>query len=123
RFHAIVHMLTVVAIRPTVEGAVAHRGKIVRYQVAAQFVALVHDCPQQLAHGLPRKTVWIAQPRRKNAVRTTASVHLPDRGSSLLHLHATLGDIAVRAHRHIESGSVSAGDQILGPVVIDRTSW
>src|SRR3954470_20834772 len=56
-----VHMSAVIAVRPAVEGAVAHRGQIVGNEIAAELVALVRHRPQLTARGLPTHSVRIAQ--------------------------------------------------------------
>jgi hypothetical protein len=43
--YPIIHMLAIIAERPAVEGAVLHRCQIVRHEIAAEFVALIHHGP------------------------------------------------------------------------------
>lgn len=40
-----INMVSVVAVRSTVESAVAHCGHVIGYQIAAQFVTFIHRCP------------------------------------------------------------------------------
>ena len=47
-------------------------------------------------------------------------VHFPDRCPFLFLVHAVLGDIAVGADGHIQLPAVRAGDDVLGPVVVQR---
>ncbi len=47
-------------------------------------------------------------------------VHFPHRGTSGLVLHAVLGRVAVGSNSDVEVGAVRAGDQVLGPMVIDQ---
>src|SRR5674476_1358179 len=70
----------------------------------------------------PSQTDGIAQAGGEDAVRAALDIHLPDGGPSGLHRHAALGHVAVRTDADIKSLSVRAGNQVLGPVVVDRTS-
>ena len=45
RYYAIIQMLAVIAERPAVEGAILHRCQIVRHEIAAEFIALIHHGP------------------------------------------------------------------------------
>ena len=49
-------------------------------------------------------------------------VDLPDRGAAFFDLHAVLADIAVGADGRIQLRAVRAGDDVLGPVVVDRAA-
>src|SRR5688500_12035924 len=113
-------MLAVVAVRPAVEGAVAHHGEIIGHEVAAELVALVHYRPQRAAVRLPGKAVRVAQARSEHPVRAARGVDLPDRRAPGLLLHAVLRHVAVRPDGDVEALAVGTGDEVLGPVVVAR---
>ncbi|SOZ09699.1 protein of unknown function (plasmid) [Cupriavidus taiwanensis] len=120
RLHALVHMLAVVAVGPAIEAAVAHRGDVVRHQVAADLVALVDGGPQHARDRLPRHAIGVAQPAGKDAVLAGAALNLPDRGAAGFLVHAVFAHVAVRAHGHVKLAAIAAGDQALGPVMVER---
>src|SRR5450432_354361 len=117
--HPLVDVLPVIAVRPAVEAAVAHRGQIVRHEIAAELVAFVGHGPERAAAGLPAEAVRVPQARGEDAVAAGLGVHLPDRRATLLDLHPVLGGVAVGANGHVEFGPVRAGDDVLRPVVVD----
>ena len=53
-------------------------------------------------------------------MRAGGAVDLPDRCPPLLGGKSVLADVAVRADRRIELRAIGTGDQVLGPVVVDR---
>jgi hypothetical protein len=118
--HPGIDMLAEVAVGPAIEAAVAHRGQVVGHQVAAQFVALVDHGPQAPRLGSQAMPFGLRRPLAKIRWRRCADIDFPDGGALGLHRHAAFGDVAVRAHRHIQLAAVRAGDQVLGPVVVDR---
>jgi hypothetical protein len=113
-------MLAEIGIGPAVEAAVAHRGHIVGHEVRPDLVSLVDRDPQSAVLGVPRQTVGVAQARREDAHLPRGEVDLQHRRAVLLHLHAVLADIAVGAGGGVELRPVPRGDQILGPVVVER---
>ena len=119
--HALVDMLAIVAVRPPIEAAIAHRREIVGHQITADLVALVDHCPQRPGLRLPGKAVGIAQARREDAMRARRDVYLPDGGAPGFGFHAVLGHVAVRSHGHVKLAAIGAGDEVLGPVVVYRT--
>ena len=119
--HPRINMLSKIAVRPAVKSAVSHRGKVVRNQVVADFVALVHDRPQCPAGGFPRKAIGIAQTRGIEALCAGVQINLPDGGASGFNCHPPLRNIAVGANRDIQKFAIGAGNQVFRPMVIDRT--
>ena len=117
-----VDVAAVPAVRPAIEAALLHRGQVVGHQVAAEFVAFVDDRPERAAHRLPGHAVGVAQARREQSHRTAGAVDFPDGRAAFLGRHAVLGHIAVGAHGGVELAAVEAGDQRLGPVVVQRTA-
>ena len=112
-------MLSVVAVGPAIERAVFDLGDVIRHQVAAQFVALVHRRPQGAAVGLPGQAVGVAQARGEQAFAAAGALDLPDRGTAFLYFHAVFADVAVGADGDVQVLAVGAGDDVLGPVVIE----
>ena len=120
RADAFVDVLAEVAVRPTVEAAVLDRGQVIGNEVAAEFVAFIGDGPQEPTLRRPSHAVGVAQAGRENAVVAGLWVDFPDRGAAFLGGHAVLADIAVRADGGVEQLAVGTGDDIFGPVVVDR---
>src|SRR4051812_44960362 len=120
RLDALVDIGTVVAVRPAVEGAVAHGGEVIGHEVVAELVALIDYCPQRAGLRLPGEAVRVAQARGEDAVRTGFRVDFPDRGAAFLYLDAVFGGVAVRADRYVELRAIGARDEVLGPVVVAR---
>jgi hypothetical protein len=108
-----------VAVRPAVEAAVAHARQVAGHQITAELVTLVDHGPQH-AVGREGHAVGIAQAAREQAFAAARTIDLPDRGAAFLVLHAVLGDVAVRADGCVQLAAVGAGDQRLGPVVVER---
>ncbi|MNP52405.1 hypothetical protein D3C76_1467990 [compost metagenome] len=113
-------MLAVIAEWPAIEGAIFHRGNVVRHQVAADFVALVDRCPQCATIWLPGHAVRVAQARGEDPVVAGGTIHFPDCRAALLLVQAVFADVAVGAYRDVQLAAVLAGDDIFGPVVIQR---
>ena len=122
RFDPCVEMLPEIAEWPAVKGAVAHTGHIVRDKIAAQFVAFVDRSPQHTGHRFKAQPVGIAQASAIFAMRTGAGIDLPYRGTSSLGRKPVFADVAVRSHRHEQCGAIGIGDQVLRPVMVDRSS-
>ncbi len=122
RLDALVDVLTEVAVGPAIESAVADGGDVVRYQVVAEFVAFVHCGPELAGLRLPVESVRIAQAGRKDPGGARGGIDLEDGGASFFFLHAVLGDVAVGSHRHVQLRPLSIRDDVLGPVVIERTA-
>ena len=117
--HALVHVLAKVAVGPAVEGAFLHGREVVGHQVVAQLVALVHHRPQGAGAGLPVHAVGVAQAVGKQPLVAAGAVDFPDGGAPLFGGHAVFSNVAVRADGGIELLAVRAGNQVLGPVVVD----
>src|SRR5690606_15131610 len=115
-----IDVLSVIAVGPAVEGAVADRGHIVGNEVRAELVALVHHGPELFRHRLDAEAVRVAQAAGEDAPGPGRPIDLPDGGAVFLGLYAVLGDVAVGADADIELGAVGAGDKALRPVVIYR---
>src|SRR4249919_4338210 len=106
-------MLAVVAVRPSVEPAVAYRGHVVGHQIAADLVAFVDRDPQRAGLRLPVHSDRVAEARRKNAMRAARRIDLPDRGAPGFLVHAVLADIAVGPDPDVQPAAIAAGNQAL----------
>src|SRR5262249_37778680 len=95
RLHPWIDMLAEIAVGPAVECAVLYRSHVVRHEISAELVALVHDGPKRMSLRLERKTIGIAQPAGKHAETTCRPIDFEDVGAIVLCLHAVLGDVAV----------------------------
>ena len=113
RLDPLINVQAVVAVRPAIKPAVAHRGQIVGYQIAADLVALVGDGPQRTGHRLERHAVRVAQAGCEQALGAGIQIDLPDRGAALLLVEAVLADVAVGADRCVELAAIAAGDDVL----------
>ena len=60
RFDARIDVLAIVAVRPSIEPAVAYGRHVIRYEIAAELITLVDGDPESAAVRLPRQTDWIA---------------------------------------------------------------
>src|SRR4051812_25624282 len=115
-------MLAVVAEGPAVKGTVLYRGHIVRHQVATDFVAFVDRGPKRPGHRFPSETDRVAQPGGENPMLPGARIDLPDGGAARLGFHAVVADVAVRTDRHVKVLAIRTRDDILRPVMIDRSA-
>jgi hypothetical protein len=115
-------VLAEIAVGPAVEAALLHRREVVGHEIAAELVALVHDRPQRAALRLPAEPVRVAQAGCVQAARALGRIHHEDRGPVDLLLHPVLRDVAVRPNRDVQVRPVAAGDDVLGPVVVERTT-
>ena len=88
-------MLAVIAIGPTVEASVPHRGQIIRNQVGPDLVALVGDGPEFAGLGLPLQPGGIAHAAGEDAMRAGRAVDLPDRGAFIFGANSVFADVAV----------------------------
>ena len=117
--YAMVDVLAVVAVGPAVEAALLHRRHVVGHEVGADLVALVDDGPEPAGARLPLHAGRIAQPGGEHAARAGGHVDLQDGRATVLHRQTVLGDVAVGADADVELPAVAAGQQRLGPVVVD----
>src|SRR5439155_5774114 len=92
-------MLSVIAVGPAIESAVAHRGEIIGDEIATELITLVHDRPERTSLWLPAHPIRIAQARGEQAALPARRVDLQDGGAPLLFLKTVLADIAVGADR------------------------
>src|SRR6185437_13505615 len=81
----------------------------------------VDDGPERAGRRFPGETDGVAKPGGVNPVPARPEIDLPDRGTTLLCLDAVLGSVAVRPGRHVEALPIATGNDVLGPVMIDRT--
>src|SRR6185437_8552621 len=93
-WHPIVHRLSPIAVRPTIEAAVTDRSQVIRRCLVAETVAFVDDGPKRAGPGLPCETDSVAQATGKDAAVAARKIKLIDRRTALFDLHAALGDIA-----------------------------
>ncbi len=119
RFHPLVDMRAVIAVRPAIEGAIPDRGHVVGNEVAAELVALVDRGPQRAAYRLDRQADGIAQAGGEDPMPAGGAVDLPDGGAPFLRGDAVLGGVAVGADGHVEVPPIRGGDDVLGPMVVD----
>ena len=83
-----------------------------------KFVALVDGRPQLPGHRFPSQTDRVAQAGGEDPRRARSGIDLQNRRAVDLLFQTVLGDVGVGANADIEAGSVSRGDQRLGPVVV-----
>src|SRR5688500_6918737 len=114
RLHPRVDVRAEVAVRPPVESAVAHRGHVVRHEIAAELVTLVHCCPERSGSRLPGEPYGISQARCEDAMAAGARVDLPDRRTLDLLIETILRDVAVRPDPYIQFRPIWTGDETLG---------
>src|SRR5262249_47478925 len=122
RLDSRIHVLAVIAVRPTVEGAVDDRSDVVGNEVVAQLVALIHGRPQLTALWIPVQSVRVAQARGEHARIAARGIDLENGGATLFILHAVLSRVAVGADSRIDARAIGARDDVLGPVVVDGAS-
>ena len=116
-----VHVLSVIAERPSVEATVLHRGQVVGHEIAAEFVPLVHHRPQHAGFRLPGHSVGIAQARGKHPGLPGGRIDFQNGRAAILLVQSVLGRVAVGPDGRIEMRPVRAGDDVLGPVMVDGT--
>ncbi|MNP16441.1 hypothetical protein D3C76_1088330 [compost metagenome] len=71
---------------------------------------------------LPGHAVGVAQARGKQTLLAVGRIDFPDGGATCFLIHAVLTDIAVGANRNVELFAIAAGDDILGPVMVQRAA-
>ena len=120
--HPDVHVLAVIAVGPPVKAAVLDRGQIIRDQIVAQLVTLVDHGEQRLAAGVKGQPVGIAQSGGIKPLCPADRIDLPDRRAALFSLKPFFDNIRVGPDPDVQLRAIGAGDQILGPVVIDRAT-
>ena len=112
----------VVAVRPAVEAAVLHRGQVVGHEIAAQLVALVDRRPQRAAsRGSQAMPTGLRRPDAKTRMRARRASRSPrsPRGPSSTSMPCS-ATLLFDPTADVELRAVAAGDQALGPVVVDR---
>src|SRR6476661_2549980 len=118
RLHPDVHMLSIIAVRPTVKGPFADRGDIIGDEVAAELVTFVDGRPQRAAPRVEGNADRIAQASGKDVRSASPRIDLPNCSAALLDRHAIFADIAVRSDADVQETAVWRDDQRLGPVMI-----
>src|SRR5262249_13749683 len=108
---------------PTVKSALLHRSEIIRHEVAAQFVALIDDRPKLARFRLPSHAVRVTQAGGKNTQLPALQIKLQNIGAHFLRFETVLGRVAVGADSHIKLRAVLAGNDVFGPMVVDRSAW
>ena len=122
RLDAIIDVLSEVAVRESVEATVVHRCHVVRNEIAAEFITLVHHGPERAGFGFQRHPDGVAQTSRQFAMRMRAHVDFPDRGATAFIPDSVLSSIAVRADANEQLRAVRTRQQTLGPVMIEGTA-
>ena len=102
RANAGINVLTVIAIGPAIEGALANGCKIVGDQLRPELVPFIDDRPQLLGPGIDGQGSRVADAGGEDAVGTGLAVDFPDHRAVFLHIHTALTDIAVRAYADIQ---------------------
>src|SRR5690606_19775994 len=72
-----IDVLAPIAVRPTIEAAVANRGYVVRNELRTDLVALVDRRPQRVGFGVNRQRGGIANARSVSAMRAGLTVYFP----------------------------------------------
>src|SRR5690554_4625748 len=119
RAHAIVYVPAPITVRPAIEAALLYRSDIVRHQVGADLITLVHNHPELIGARLYREVGRITQPGGIRAMGAGFSIDFPDHRAIYLSSHAPLSNIAVRANADIEKATVRTSRYRLGPVMVD----
>src|SRR6202008_4710091 len=113
-----IEVIAVVAVRESEEFAVAERGHVVGHEIVAELVPLVDRDPQLAAVRLPGHADRIADAGREYACLAGLRIDLENAGAVLLGVDAILAGIAVRADTDEQVLAVTAGDNVLGPVMV-----
>src|SRR5260370_41996270 len=106
RYDARVQVLAIIAIGPTIEASVPHRGQIIRNQILPDLVALVGDGPKLAGLWLPLQPGGIANSTGEDAVRARCPIDLPDRGSLVFGPGSGFADVAVPSNPDIGVGGI-----------------
>ncbi|MND81416.1 hypothetical protein D3C80_732150 [compost metagenome] len=122
RLDANIDMLAEVTVRPAIECAVFHRGDVVGYQVAADFIPFVDRGPQRATVRFPGHAVGVAQAGREDPLLAGGAIHFPDRRATFFLVHAVFRNVAVGTHGDVQLAAVLAGDDVFGPVVIQQAA-
>src|SRR5450830_997524 len=84
RLNTVIDVLAVIAERPAVKSAVAHRGHVIGDEIASQLIPLVHRDPQLPTLGFPGEAYRIAHAGCEHAMFAGRSIDFPDRRARLL---------------------------------------
>jgi XFP C-terminal domain len=104
-----VDVLTPIAIRPSIESTFADYREIVRNEVRADFVALVHHGPQLARPRLNGKRGGITEASGVLPVRAGFGIHLPHHRAVGFGKHPPFRNIAVGANAYIKKPSCTVG--------------
>jgi hypothetical protein len=97
-----IDVLAPIAVGPAIERAPTHRSQIIRNEVGADLVPLVHDRKELTRSRLNGKSGGIAKAGRVRLMRAGLGVDLPHARPIDLHVHPSLGDIAIRPDADVE---------------------
>src|SRR6185437_16477759 len=103
---ASIDVLAPIAVGPPVERALMHCGQVIRNEVGADFVPLVHDRPYLARSRLSGEGRGIAKTGRVRLVHSRLYVDLPDHGPVGLDVDPALGDVAVGTDADIEKPTI-----------------
>jgi len=95
--------------------------RIVGNEIAAKLVAFVHavhKAPRSGSHAMPTGFLSpVANTRDAPVIRSMARIAARSFSCSI-----PFSDVAIRSHRHVQRASVRTGDDVLRPVMIQRTA-
>jgi len=117
-----IDVLPVIAIRPSIESAVLHRGQVVRHEVGDDLVAFVDDCPQSMALRFPSSA-------RLGCAGRLRRCHLPV-AQSTSQMAARFFSASIpfsvmllfEPDADIQQRSILARDEALRPVMVNGTT-
>src|SRR5436190_16960333 len=95
RLYTIVDVLSVIAVRPSIETAITHRSHVIRHKIAAKLVAFIHGSPQRTALRLPAEAVRITQAGGEIARFAGGRLDFEYRCAMLFFIDSVFGRVAV----------------------------
>src|SRR5690625_7060621 len=95
-------MLPPIAIRPAVEATFLNGRYVIRNQIGANLIALVHHHPQLIRFWLYRSSCRVSQAGGIGAMSTGIGVYFPNQRPVHFRGHTAFSDIAIIAYAHVE---------------------
>src|SRR5471032_1306665 len=99
--HARVNVLSVITVGPSIKFPMMYGSHIIGYQVATDFIPLVHGDPQLSGLRLPGHADWIAQTAGINVATSADDIDFPDRRPAGFLLQSVFADVAVRSNTDV----------------------